>query len=126
MFVRLNVLPLFLMSATLKFVFRKVSKDETLGYVAIQRIENRSKTYRSLGLPKFDIRHWDGDKERVRKTTMLDYQSYNDTIDMTLGNLIAEGKSLDNYDGVNSKVSFLNYFNEVINGTDLKRKHGTR
>ena len=114
------------MSATLKFVFRKVSKDETLGYVAIQRIENRSKTYRSLGLPKFDIRHWDGDKERVRKTTMLDYQSYNDTIDMTLGNLIAEGKSLDNYDGVNSKVSFLNYFNEVINGTDLKRKHGTR
>lgn len=114
------------MRATLKFVFRKVNKDETLGYVAIQRIENRSKTYRSLGLPKFDIRHWDGDKERVRKTTKLDYQSYNDTIDMTLASIIAEGKSLDNYDGVNSKASFLHYFNQVVHGTELKKKHGTR
>jgi site-specific recombinase XerD len=112
------------MSSTLKIIFRKIKKDEPLGYVSLQRIENRKNTVRSLKLPPFDIKHWNRNSQRVRKTTKLDWVGYNETIEKALSDVLGEGKSFDSYDGVNSKLSYLHFYKEELNKVGLT--HGTR
>lgn len=114
------------MGVNIKFVFRKANKEASEGYVALRRIKDRKATYRSLGLPRFHEKYWDSENQRLKKTTKLKYKDYNDTIEKTLAEVISDGKTLEKFDGVNSKVSYLKHFEEIVNGSRLRLKHGTR
>lgn len=114
------------MGLTLKIIFRKINKDGPLGYVFLQRIEYRKSTIRSLKLPPFDIKYWNKNSQRVKKTKKIDYLGYNDTIEKALSDVLAEGKSFRSYDGVNSRLSYLHFYENELNRSALKDKHGTR
>ncbi|MBI1286233.1 MAG: tyrosine-type recombinase/integrase [Flavobacteriales bacterium] len=114
------------MSSSIKVIFRKISKDDTLGYLFLQRVENRKSSVRSLKLPPLDIKYWDKVKQRVKKSVKIDYQGYNDTIEQHLSVVLADGRSFDTYDGANSKASFLAFYQGYLNSAKLKDKTGTR
>lgn len=114
------------MTKSIKFIFHKGNKEETSGYVYVQIIENRERTYRSLKLPRFEEKYWDYKTQRVKKSKNIDYINYNDIIETFLSEIIKEGKSLEKFDELNNRISFLKYFERVLSSTKLEMKHGTR
>lgn len=114
------------MTKSIKFIFHKGSKEETSGYVYVQTIENRQRSYRSLKLPRFEERYWDYNSQRVKKSKNIDYTIYNEVIETFLSDILKEGKSLEKFDELNNRNSFLKYFERVLSSTKLEMKHGTR
>lgn len=114
------------MSSSIKVIFRKISKDDTVGYLFLQRVENRRSSVRSLKLPPLDLKYWDKNNQRVKKSTKIDYKGYNDTIEQHLSVVFADGRSFDGYDGANSKVSFIAFYQKYLNSAKLNGKTGTR
>lgn len=121
------------MGVSINFIFRNspLNKDKSnhnnpLGYVYVQRIENRKTTYRSLRLPKFRREHWDEKKQRVKRNRKIDYETYNSKIEATLKDILDKQGSLRGIDETNDSRSFMDYFKSVLEGTKLKSKHGTR
>ena len=62
------------MSTKVKVVLHK-------DYIKIRVTRDRRSQYQSLGLPKLDPKYWDATKQRVRKTSLIDYKDYNSTIE---------------------------------------------
>lgn len=113
------------MSKTFKFILHKINKKEELGYVFVQHIQNRIKTYRSLRLPPIHPRYWDKSNQRVKKVKGIDYKRYNDTIETIQIELLNGDKNINGIESSKNKKSFLTYFESIV--TDkLKTKHGTR
>ena len=102
------------MSISLKVVFHKSDSRLDQGYLKLLRIEERKKTYRSLHLPPLPQKYWDPIKQRVRKTTKVDFQNYNSTIQRELS-LVLEHPTLLQKDPID-KRSFLQYFDKSVNG----------
>ena len=118
-----------IMGYSIKFVFRKiiqVDDTNTVGYIFLQKIEDRKKTYKSLGLPRLDKKFWDEDKQRVKKNSSIDYASFNNIIDNTHRNLLNDGGSLTTLVERTDNRSFLKYIEDTIDGVKFKSKHGTR
>lgn len=113
------------MNKSIKFILHKLNKNQKDGYIYIQHIENRTKSYRSLGLPKIHVKYWDEETQRVRKTTQIDYEVYNDKIEEKLRELLISDKDINTIEGIKSRKSFLFYFERVIE-EKLKNDHGTR
>jgi site-specific recombinase XerD len=118
------------MGISLRFVFR-VSEDglnpnDKDGYIYIQRIENRKKTYRSLGLPKLKKEFWDDSRQRVKKNKDVDHETYNTKIETTLRETLNQGGLFTRTDELTDKRSFLNYTEKVLSGPKFELKHGTR
>jgi len=113
------------MNKSIKFILHKLNKNQKDGYIYIQHIENRTKSYRSLGLPKIHEKYWDEENQRVRKTTQIDYTVYNDKIEEKLKELLISDKDINTIEGIKSRKSFLFYFERVIE-EKLKNDHGTR
>lgn len=113
------------MASSLKIIFRKNKKDEPLGYLFLQKIENRKSNLLSLGLPPFDVRHWNERKQRVKKTSKVDYELYNQTIEDFTAEVLKDSKSF-NTNGATDKRSYLKYFELELSRPRLADKHGTR
>jgi len=118
------------MGISLRFVFR-VSENyqnpsDTEGYIYIQRIENRKKTYRSLGLPKLRQEFWDDSQQRVKKNKSVDSERYNSKIEMTLRETLNQGGLFTRTDELTDKRSFLNYIERLLAGPTFELNHGTR
>lgn len=50
------------------------------GYIKLRFTNHRKSRYESLGLAKLAQKYWDEDKQRVKRTTKVDYKSINDVI----------------------------------------------
>lgn len=117
------------MGHSVKFVFRQVNKDDslkTVGYIFLQRIENRKKTYKSIGLPPLEKRFWNEKKQRVKKSSLIDYSFYNTLIENTHREFLNDGYSLKTIAERTDNRSFLNYIEQTLNGVQFRLKHGTR
>ena len=119
------------MGISLKFVFRvkegnQVNDERSIGYIYLQRIENRKKTYRSLRLPLLEKKYWDEVKQRVKKSKDINYEKYNSKIEDTLRTTLIQNGSFVKLEEENDNRSFIKYFEKVLNGPRFKHKHGTR
>lgn len=113
------------MNKSIKFIHHKLNKKEKEGYIYIQHIENRTKSYRSLGLPKIHEKYWDEGTQRVRKTKQIEYEIYNSKIEEKLKELLISDKDINTIEGIKTRRSFLSYFESIIEDK-LKQDHGTR
>lgn len=120
------------MGTSIKFIFKpstlkqdKTNHNDPLGFIYVQRIENRKNTYSTLGLPKIPKRLWDTDKQRVRKNQLVDYEGYNDTIESKLKELIENDKA-PLQSGKSREKSFLKFFDKSLNSSRFSNKHGTK
>lgn len=118
---------------SINFIFRvspidedKSNEKNPLGYVYVQRIENRKTSYRSLRLPKFRREFWDEHKQRVKRNQKIEHEWYNAKIEKTLKDILDKRGSLRGIDEANDGRSFLAYFKSVLDGVKLRDKHGTR
>lgn len=117
------------MSYSVKFVFRRVGKVDSVnsvGYIFLQKIENRKKSYKSLGLPPLEKRFWDDKNQRVKKSTVINYSVYNTVIDNTHRDFLNDGGGLKTIMERTDNRSFLDYMEQTLNGVKFKSKHGTR
>jgi site-specific recombinase XerD len=116
------------MGTSIHVVFRISTKKsaEVLGSIYLLRIENRKKSYKSLGLPPLPQRLWDETNLRVRKSKEIDYERYNQSITETLRNAAASGNSLTLLKEQTDKRSFLRYFEGLVTGSTFIHNHGTR
>ncbi len=120
---------IIIMGFSVKFVFRKiiqVDTTNTIGYVFLQKIESRKKTYKSLGLPRLDKKFWDEDKQRVKKNSSIDYATFNNVIENTYRDLLNDGGSLTTIVERTDNRSFLKFIEDTLEGVKFKSKHGTR
>lgn len=120
------------MGISIKFVFHAshLKKDKTneqnpLGFIYLQRIENRKKSYESLGLPKFQRSLWDKEQQRVRKNKKVDYNGYNDTIERKLKEVLDRDKAPLRA-GESREKSFLKFCQKSVSSSKFSNKHGTR
>ncbi|MFM1875460.1 MAG: hypothetical protein RL266_1197, partial [Bacteroidota bacterium] len=99
------------MGISLKFVFRvkegnQVNDERSIGYIYLQRIENRKKTYRSLRLPLLEKKYWDEVKQRVKKSKDINYEKYNSKIEDTLRTTLIQNGSFVKLEEENDNRSF--------------------
>lgn len=117
------------MGYSFRFVFRikgDVHSKNPSGYIFIQRIENRKKTYKSLGLPKLKKRFWDDKRQQVKKHPSINSDEFNQVIERTRLEFLNDGGSLKTLKERTDNRSFLNYVKNLLNGTKYKNSHGTR
>lgn len=117
------------MGYSFKFVFRikgDVHSKNPSGYIFIQRIENRKKKYKSLGLPKLKKRFWDDKRQQVKKHPSINSDEFNQVIERTRLEFLNEGGSMKTLNEITDNRSFLNYVKNLLNGTKYKNSHGTR
>ena len=72
-----------------KFYLHKVRKKDKEGYVYLQSIKNRKKSYTSLGLPKLKEKYWDPNLERVKKLDKIQFEIYNNSIEDKLSEIVS-------------------------------------
>lgn len=107
-----------------KFYLHKVKKDDTEGYVYLQKIKNRKKSYESLKLPKLKEDFWNITTERVRERKGINHEFYNVTIE----NKVKELTSSFNYPFLTKEIrkSFIDFFERYLNSSEMLDKHGSR
>lgn len=107
-----------------KFYLHKSKKTNTYGYIYLQKIHNRTKNYKSLGLPKIHEKYWNESTQRVRERKEVDYELYNTSIEKELKKLTSKnGNWLINREG---HKSFIRFFENYLNSEEMRLSHGTR
>ena len=107
-----------------KFYLHKCKKTNTYGYIYLQKIHNRTKNYKSLGLPKIHEKYWNESTQRVRERKEVDYELYNTSIERELKKLTSRnGNWSINREG---HKSFIRFFEEYLNSEEMRLSHGTR
>ena len=117
------------MTTSFKFVFRKSNGDQSKdpwGYIYQLTIQNREKSYKSIGLPRIRKSQWDPVKEKVRKGVGVDVEKFNGVINESKKDYLNRGGKIKYSSGLNNRSSFVDYMERAIIGARLKDKHGTR
>lgn len=114
------------MSKSIKFIFHKVNRNDNVGYIYLQHIKDRNKSYRSLGLPKLNEKQWDEKNQRVKKSKHIDYTIYNELIEKKHNELLTNDKEIGGIESFKNRKSFLSYFESIVKSNKLITKHGTR
>lgn len=116
------------MSVSYRFVLRgyKSNDPDPSGFIHLRTIENRKKSYKSLGLPKLKKRFWDDKRQQVKKHPSINSDEFNQVIERTRLEFLNDGGSVKTLNERTDNRSFLNYVKNLLNGTKYKNSHGTR
>src|SRR6056300_329580 len=117
------------MGSSTKLVFRVVREKDVSnpsGYIYLQRIVDRKKSYKSLGLPPITKNQWDEQKQRVKRTSSVDYGRINNHIEKVLRDYLNDGGQFTSLDEKTDRRSFIQYVKKLISSPSFENKHGTR
>lgn len=116
------------MSVSYRFVLRgyKSNDPDPSGFIHLRTIENRKKSYKSLGLPKLKKRFWDDKRQQVKKHPSINSDEFNQVIERTRLEFLNDGGSVKTLKERTDNRSFLSYVKNLLNGARYKNSHGTR
>lgn len=116
------------MSVSYRFVLRgyKSNDPDPSGFIHLRTIENRKKSYKSLGLPKLKKRFWDDKRQQVKKHPSINSDEFNQVIERTRLEFLNDGGSLKTLKERTDNRSFLSYVKNLLNSARYKHSHGTR
>lgn len=115
------------MGYTIKFIFRSLEKGANpSGYLYLLKIENRQRSYKSLGLPRLREKDWDEKRQRVKKHDHIDPEVWNSAIERTLKDFLNDGGELKTLVERTDTRSFIQFIEKLLSGPKFKTKHGTR